>query len=173
VSMRTQSRVAPLVLTIAGLASLTWAAWAAPSPRVIYNASGSVPIGWYRVRPPTGLRVGSIVLARLPAIPSALAAQRGYLPIGVPLLKRIGAIAPQRVCVSDRSVRIDDVPVAATLSTDGAGRRLLAWPQCRRLRAGELFLLSLTNPASFDSRYFGPVQASYVIGQAEPIWTRP
>lgn len=172
-SIQTQSRVALSLLTIAGLASLAWAACAVPSPRVIYNASDSVPVGWYRIRSATALQVGSIVLVRLPAVPSALAAQRGYLPIGVPLLKRIGAMAPQRVCVSDRSVRIDGVSVAATLSIDGAGRPLLAWPQCRRLRAGELFLLSMTNPASFDSRYFGPVQLSSVIGEAQPIWTRP
>jgi type IV secretory pathway protease TraF len=37
---------------------------------------------------------------------------------------------------------------------------------CRRLEPGELFLLSVTNPASFDSRYFGPVSASAVIGVA-------
>ena len=34
------------------------------------------------------------------------------------------------------------------------GRPLPSLP-CRRLEPGELFLLSVTNPASFDSRYFG------------------
>ena len=37
-------------------------------------------------------------------------------------------------------------------------------------RHGELFLLSVTNPASFDSRYFGPVSAASVIGVARPVW---
>ncbi|MBI3531959.1 MAG: S26 family signal peptidase, partial [Burkholderiales bacterium] len=39
------------------------------------------------------------------------------------------------------------------------------------LHDGELFLLSATNPASFDSRYFGPIAASAVIGSAQPLWT--
>jgi len=72
----------------------------------------------------------------------------------------------------DGIVSIDSIRVAVTLFLDGAGRRLTAWPQCRRLQTDELFLLSTTNPASFDSRYFGPVNASAVIGQARPLWTQ-
>ena len=138
---------------------------------VVYNPSDSVPRGWYRIGPVGSLRVGAIVLARLPAEAAALAAQRGYLPAGIPLLKRIGAVAPQRVCVDGTSVRIDGVPVAVARSVDGRGRPLPVWQQCRPLSDGELFLLSNTNPASFDSRYFGPIAASAVIGSAQPLWT--
>ena len=106
----------------------------------------------------------------LPPDAAALAAQRGYLPMRVPLLKRVGAIAPQHVCVFDALVWIDGVPVAAVRPADRLGRPLPSWPQCRQLRPGELFLLSAANPASFDSRYFGPVSASAVIGIARPVW---
>jgi len=34
-----------------------------------------------------------------------------------------------------------------------------------------LFLLSETNPASFDSRYFEPMTALAVLGVASPLWT--
>ena len=138
---------------------------------VVYNPTDSVPRGWYRIIPAHSLPVGSIVLVTLPVDVSTLAAQRGYLPAGIPLLKRVGAMAPQRVCVDGASVRIDDVTVAAVTRADGHGRPLSAWSQCRRLAHGELFLLSNTNPASFDSRYFGPVRAPDVIGSAKPIWT--
>ena len=161
------------LLAVLGLASLAWATFAKPIPRAIYNASDSVPVGWYRIGPARALHVGSFVLIHLPAVPRALAARRGYLPWRIPLLKRIGAMAPQAVCIRGRVLRIDGVRVAVTLPVDGSGRRLTAWRQCRRLRAGELFLLSTTNPASFDSRYFGPVPTSDVIGQAQPIYTRP
>jgi len=139
--------------------------------QVVYNPSDSVARGWYRIVPADSLQVGSIVLARLPAPAAVLAAQRDYLPASIPLLKRIGAVAPQRVCMDGASVRIDDVVVAAVMRADGHGRPLSAWSQCRHLANGELFLLSSTNPASFDSRYFGPILASSVIGSAQPLWT--
>lgn len=139
--------------------------------RLVYNPSDSVPRGWYRIGSPDSLHVGDIVLLRLPAGVATLAAQRGYLPAGVPLLKRIGAVAPRSVCVGEGVVRIDGVAVAAVLAVDGVGRPLSPWAQCRALSEGELFLLSNTHAASFDSRYFGPVDASAVIGRAYPLWT--
>ena len=182
---RSRMRAYIVVATLAaiGFAALAWASFVHPLPRLIYNPSDSVAVGWYRVDPldrrasslPSPLSVNSIVLVPLPAEAAALAAQRGYLPTGVPLLKRVGAVAPQDVCVFDRLVWIDGVPVANVLSADRLGRPLPSWAQCRRLEPGELFLLSVTNPASFDSRYFGPVSASTVIGVAHPVWleTRP
>lgn len=175
---RLRARVVLAGFSILGLAALAWASFVSPLPRLTYNPSDSVAVGWYHVDP-TGNRgtllqgavqVGSIVLARLPGEAAALAAQRGYLPADVPLLKRVGAVAPQQVCIVERSVRIDGVPVAAALFADRMGRPLPAWQQCRRLASGELFLLSTTDPASFDSRYFGPIAASAVIGVAHLVW---
>jgi conjugative transfer signal peptidase TraF len=154
-----------------GLAALLMPPAVPNRVQIVYNPSDSVPRGWYRIGPADSLQVGSIVLARLPAPAAALAAQRNYLPAGIPLLKRIGAVAPQRVCIDGDLVRIEDMAVASVLPVDGRGRPLSAWSQCRRLAHGELFLLSSTNPASFDSRYFGPIRTSDVIGGAQPIWT--
>ncbi|HHG5340063.1 S26 family signal peptidase [Pseudomonas aeruginosa] len=175
---RLRARIVLAGLTACGLAALAWASFVHPLPRLIYNPSDSVAVGWYRVdplhhrpgSPPRPLSVDSIVLTTLPPDAAALAAQRGYLPAHVPLLKRVGAVAPQQVCVFDALVWIDGVPVATVRPADRLGRPLPSWPQCRQLRPGELFLLSSTNPASFDSRYFGPVSTSAVIGVARPIW---
>uniref|UniRef100_C5CWH3 Putative conjugal transfer TRAF transmembrane protein n=1 Tax=Variovorax paradoxus (strain S110) TaxID=543728 RepID=C5CWH3_VARPS len=141
---------------------------------VVYNPSDSLPRGWYRIDgldSAASLHVGSIVLARLPADVAAFAARRGYLPSGVPILKRIGARTPQSVCVCDQLVRIDGAVAASLRTHDSALRPLQAWSQCRPLAADELFLLGDTNPASFDSRYFGPISASAVLGVARPLWT--
>ncbi|KUM44967.1 S26 family signal peptidase [Pseudomonas sp. EpS/L25] len=180
---RLRARIVLAGFAAFGLAALAWATFVQPLPRLIYNPSDSVPVGWYRVQPldhqaaslPRPFSVGSIVLTRLPADAAALAAQRGYLPAHVPLLKRVGAVGPQHVCIVAGQVRIDGVPVAAALPADRMGRALPSLQLCRRLEPGELFLLSVTNPASLDSRYFGPVSASAVIGVAHPVWleTRP
>ena len=179
--LRVRARLVLAGLSACGLAALAWASFVHPLPRLTYNPSDSVAVGWYRVdpldrrtsSPPRRLEVGSIVLVPLPAEAAALAAQRSYLPTRIPLLKRVGAVAPQEVCIADGSVRIDGVPSAAVLSADRWGRPLPSWSQCRRLRPGELFLLSVTNPASFDSRYFGPVSVAAVIGVARPVWLEP
>lgn len=154
-----------------GLAALCVPAAMRMSARLVYNPSDSVARGWYRVGPPDALHVGSIVLVRPPAGVAALAAQRGYLPAGIPLLKRIGAVAPQLVCVREGAVRIDGAAVAIALTQDSAHRLMQSWAPCRALAEGELFLLGNAHPASFDSRYFGPVHASAVIGSAHPLWT--
>lgn len=175
---RRRTRILIAGLATLGFVALAWVSFASPLPRLAYNPSDSVAVGWYRIDPinhrsgplPRPLSVDSFVLVPLPAEAAALAAQRGYLPMGVPLLKRVGAVAPQEVCIVGRSVRIDGAQVAIVLSADRMGRPLPSLPQCRRLDPGELFLLSVTNPASFDSRYFGPVSASTVIGVAHPIW---
>ena len=164
-------RVVIALLTSLGIAALAWPSLHTSVARIVYNPSDSVPPGWYRIDPPDSLHVGSIVLARLPADAAALAALRGYLPEHIPLLKRIGAMSPQQVCIEKHIVRIDGVAVAGVHRVDGRGRPLSAWQQCRPLRDGELFLLSATNPASFDSRYFGPIAVSVVIGSAQPLWT--
>ncbi|KGB98475.1 S26 family signal peptidase [Burkholderia cepacia] len=175
---RLRARLVLAGLSAGGFAALAWASFVSPLPRLTYNSSDSVAVGWYRVDPfdhrpdslPRSVSVGSIVLVPLPAEAAALAAQRGYLPTRVPLLKRVGAVAPQEVCIAGGIVRIDGVPSATVLRVDRLGRPLPSWPQCRRLKTGELFLLSTTNPASFDSRYFGPIAASTVIGVAHPVW---
>lgn len=166
---RARTRLGIALASACGVAALAFAAFATPRLRLIYNASASEPIGWYRVAPVAVLRAGDLVLTRLPADAAALADRRGYLPSHVPLLKRVGAVAPQHVCVRGGVVRIDGAPVAVALRADRVQRPLPRWRQCRRLAEGELFLLSTAHPASFDSRYYGPVPAADAIGWARPV----
>lgn len=167
-------RMGVLLGMVAAVTALTVPMLTPLQARLVYNPSDSVARGWYLIAPatdPSALQPGRIVLARLPVGVAAFAVQRGYLPEGVPILKRVGAVAPQSVCVQNRMVRIDGIAVATVRTHDGAHKPMLFWPQCRPLMGGELFLLSGTNLASFDSRYFGPIDAASVLGVAHPLWT--
>lgn len=46
----------PLALLACSLFALGWAAIATSPPRLVYNASDSVPVGWYRIHWPTRWR---------------------------------------------------------------------------------------------------------------------
>jgi len=118
----------------------------------------------------TDLQVGDYVVARLPEATTTFAAARGYLPRSVPALKQIVALPGQKVCIRNGSIHIDGIAVARTLNEDGEHRPLAPWKACRPLVEGEVFLLNSTNPASFDSRYFGPLDVSFVRGRAVHLW---
>jgi conjugative transfer signal peptidase TraF len=141
-----------------------------PSPRLIWNASASAPIGLYRVHPDRDPPVGSLVAITPPTRLARWLSVRGYLPDGVPLLKYIAAKAGQRVCRNGNAVSVDARHVAIARARDGQGRSLPIWQGCRTLRTGELLLLNPAHPDSLDGRYFGPLPASAVIGRATPLY---
>jgi conjugative transfer signal peptidase TraF len=115
---------------------------------------------------------GDLVLVDPPPSIAKFAAQRGYLPVGVPLVKRIAAMAGNTVCAQRNRIFIDGQSVAVRLSTDGEGRPLPSWQGCRTLDQGEVFLLMEGVRTSFDGRYFGPTNISNIVGRLDALWTR-
>jgi conjugative transfer signal peptidase TraF len=164
-------RSATLLIMVIGVTVLTLPMGAQPTPRFVWNASGSVPIGLYRVKPIGVLTVTNLIVAVPPEPLAAFLAKRGYLPIGVPLIKRILALPGQSVCRSGFTISVDGIEMGTALARDRHGRVLPVWQSCRAIAQGEVFLMNWDEPASFDSRYFGPIPLSAIIGRAEPLWT--
>jgi conjugative transfer signal peptidase TraF len=164
-------RTCILLFMVAGLAALAGSPLIAADPIVVWNATASAPVGFYRVTTTRDLRPDDLVLAHTPPAFVPLFAERGYVPAGVPLLKRVAALAGSTVCRRDRTVTVDGVVVAEALATDGRGRAMPAWHGCRPVGPGEVFLLVPEVPASLDGRYFGVVETSTIIGRAVPLWT--
>jgi conjugative transfer signal peptidase TraF len=164
------ARVAVISIAM-GLAMIGLSSAIGSEPKLVYNPSESAPRGWYLIHPASRVGIGDYVIVRLPRDVALFAAKRRYLPLGVPVLKRIAAMEGQRVCVAHGQVLIDGLAVAATRSFDGQDRPLTPWSHCRQLLAGELFLLNMDSAASFDSRYFGPVDVSFVRGRATALGT--
>lgn len=137
----------------------------------VWNASASVPTGLYAIRGKASLHVGErVAIEPRPALRQFLAT-RGYLPAGVPLIKRIAAVSGQRVCRFSQGVTIDGDFAGVARASDRLGRPLPAWFGCRTLRTGELFVMNAAAPDSFDGRYFGVLLTADVIGRAVPVWT--
>lgn len=164
-------RRAPLILTAVAIAALLVPALHAMPLRLVWNASTSVPVGLYRIEPVDHIRVGDLVLVRPSTALERLMAERRYVERGVPLLKPVAAVAGTTVCRTGLAVTIDGHAAVRALLNDRLGRPLPRWTNCRRLRAGEFFLIAPASAASFDSRYFGPVARAQIIGRAKPVWT--
>jgi conjugative transfer signal peptidase TraF len=146
-------------------------AWLKPAPRFLWNASASAPTGLYRVDVGAPPRLGDLVALDPPPALGAFLAQRGYLPRGVPLLKRVAGLPGALVCRTGVFVTVDGVAVARALARDRAGRPLPVWTGCRLVGRDQLFLVNAARD-SLDGRYFGPISAAGLLGPAHPILTR-
>ena len=141
-----------------------------PVPKLIWNASASVPIGLYAVHPAGTLRTGELLVVTPPEPLATFLDARRYLPKGVPLLKHIAALPGQTVCRMGDMISIDGITVGAALDRDHLGRSLPVWQGCRVIAAGEVFLMNRQSVASLDGRYFGPLPTTTIVGRADPIW---
>jgi conjugative transfer signal peptidase TraF len=143
-----------------------------PAPKLIWNASASVPIGLYAVHPAGTLRTGELLVVTPPEPLATFLDARHYLPTGLPLLKHVAALPGQTVCRTDDTIRIDGIAVGAALNRDHLGRSLPVWHGCRVILAGEVFLMNRQSVASLDGRYFGPLPTTTIVGRADPIWIK-
>jgi type IV secretory pathway protease TraF len=138
-----------------------------PVPLVIWNASASVPIGWYFVakRQP---KIGEIAVIKPADWVQIYASSRGYLPKNVWLLKPIFAVRPSIICRFGPYVFVDGKQVAKAKSVDKVHRDLPVWKGCIALSSTQYFVLG-RHRDSFDSRYFGHVEQNQVVGTAFPL----
>jgi conjugative transfer signal peptidase TraF len=142
------------------------------------NLTPSEPLGLWRIVPLyRPVAVNDLVFI----CPSATAEMReararGYLrsgscPSGIaPLIKTVIAVAGQRVEIG-ASVSVDGRMVSSSslAQRDGKRRPLSPFPG-GIVPPGYVFLHSAF-PASYDSRYFGPMLASGILGLAQEVIT--
>lgn len=141
------------------------------SPRLLWNASASVPVGLYRLHTVERLAIGDLVAVAPPPALSDFLASRGYLPRGVPLLKHVVALEGALVCRSGGRITVDDRALGDAHAQDRVDRALPIWQGCHRLGAGEVFLMNPEAPDSLDGRYFGPLPGTAITARLTPLWT--
>jgi conjugative transfer signal peptidase TraF len=175
--LRRQRWVAFILLATAA-AAVTLAIFAGAFGGYRINMTPSEPIGLWRIMPlDRDPVVGDMVFVCLPR--SALvdeARSRGYLRRGLcasgyaPLIKTVVAVTGQHVEII-RTIRIDgvEIPHSALARVDGMGRPLIA-ARGGRITARHVFLHSPFQ-GSWDSRYFGTVPTSSILGLAQEVLT--
>lgn len=164
------ARCATAFTTIAA-AGLLLSTVGGTTPHYIWNASNSVPIGLYHVQPVKRFAVTELVAVQPPDLLAAFLDLNGYLPVGVPMLKRVLALSGQTVCRNGATIAVDGIDVGEARERDGRGRPLPTWRGCRVIADGDVFVMNWQSADSLDGRYFGPLPASAVIGKAVPVWT--
>lgn len=160
-----------LILGVAVIGTLALVAPLQGPPRLVWNASSSAPRGLYVLATMRSPRRGDLILATPPTWVAAFANRRGYLPLGVPLIKRIGGLAGDHICSDARLIRINGHVATYRLAEDSRHQPLPSWTGCRTLDSTQEFLLMAAVPYSFDGRYFGPTPIAGNIGRLYPLWT--
>jgi conjugative transfer signal peptidase TraF len=170
-------RTRPAVIVSASLVLLVSLAGSGLVAGLRVNLTPSYPLGLWRIVPlAREAAVGDRIFICPPPNPVfEVARERGYLGHGLcpgwfsPLIKTVVAVSGQRVVIA-RDITIDGARLAhsSVRSADGEGRAL---PSASGgiVPDGQVFLFS-EFAGSFDSRYFGPLHVSGVLGLACPLW---
>lgn len=174
---RAQGTNAVLLLSMAAFV-LGGGAAAAITGGYRINLTPSEPLGLWRIvaldrRPAAGDRV-FICPPQTPTM--RLARERGYLRFGTcpgrvaPLIKTVIAVAGQHVEIG-ASVSVDGRPVAFSdlARRDGKGRPMT--PFAGGVVPKDSVFLYSPFSGSYDSRYFGPLPASGILGLAQQVLT--
>lgn len=147
--------------------------WPVFGPELIFNYTHSEPYGIYEVHrlEAKQYRRGSMVVFPVPEPFRELVTQRGWVNPGHPLMKGIGALEGDEVCVSDTELKINRKVMGPVYAVDSLGRAMPSVRGCLTIKPGEFFPLSTYTEKSFDGRYIGPQPLSSIVGELEPVWT--
>jgi conjugative transfer signal peptidase TraF len=145
-----------------------------------FNSTPSLPEGLWKVNElSTAVQRGQIVSicpSDTPVFQTALS--RHYLSWGLcrggysSLLKPVAAVAGDQLGVSDDGIRVNGVllPNSKALKADGLGRPLRSVNHgLYTIEPGTVWVVS-GHSTSFDSRYFGPLPSTNILGTAKPVW---
>jgi type IV secretory pathway protease TraF len=140
------------------------------APIIVYIGTPSVPVGFYRLTN-APIAEGRLVLFPTPTVLEQYEPFRGRNSAGDRIMKPVVATAGRVVCAGADGVTVADRGTFPQDGSDSQGSPLPQYRDCRPMERGEIFVLSDRVPRSLDSRYFGPVNETTILGVYAPLWT--
>ncbi len=160
----------PLILSLSLCGIFAVIAATLSSPKIILNTTDSLPHGFYWVEETQSIAKGELFAFRVPEAFREMVKSRGWLPADGYLLKPVIAMSGDHVCIQDGWLKVDQLRLVKIAKRDNQGRDLPQLTLCRKLDEGELFVVNDKYAQSFDSRYFGAINRSNVIGKVVPAY---
>lgn len=137
-------------------------------PLIIYNATDSLPHGFYRVIKQQTYKRGDLIVFPVPEQVRSLVFKRGWLKPDSYLIKPVAAINGDNVWITCGQVFVNGKSFGAIKKKDRQGLPLPSLAFKDKLSAGKIAVFQRSDD-SFDSRYFGTIDARQIIGRAVPI----
>ncbi len=144
--------------------------------RLTIQASNSMPKGLYLVfanhEPAEHITYqrGEVVVFSPPSSILPFLKARHWISKNDWMMKKVMGVPGDLVCLKEHIVWINGNPVGSVLDQDREHRALPQLKFCRKLSQDEYFAMSNYIEHSFDSRYFGVIPSSSIIGKAFPLW---
>ncbi len=161
-------RLLILLLTGAAAAAASIAfALPAANDRLLYNHTPSVPVGFY-IRTGAPIARGAFVTVRAADVAPAAARSREFEGPRDRFIKRVAAVAGDRVCAEGGVLTINGESTVPRRARDSGGAPLQRWTGCRALTAHEVLVLGDAEQ-SFDGRYWGPIDRNLIEGVWRPL----
>jgi conjugative transfer signal peptidase TraF len=143
---------------------------------VVINISSSMPLGLY-IESKGNIQRGDIVELCLPYPHQKLALERRYIGHGGrcngvdPVVKQVLAVPGDDVLLADNFIEINRKRFwFVTKPFDGKGRPLNAYPRGEYYNTAGYWVIGTNDPNSWDSRYWGAIDAKQIIAKLYPIF---
>jgi conjugative transfer signal peptidase TraF len=137
-----------------------------------FNYTSSMPIGFYLIKSNSSLNIERYVVVKLPDDILLYGYKRGYLLTdNTKVIKQIIAKPGDNVILTNEEIIVNGVAFyAPTHKYDSLNRSLHIYPRGKYFNTDRYWLYGSGNKKeSWDSRYYGPIEKSHIIGLAIPF----
>lgn len=136
---------------------------------ITYQATPSMPKGFYLIEPAKTIKKGDIVIFRPPKSTLNFLLKHKWIPNSGLLMKHIVAVFGDKVVEQKGTIWINNQKTGPVYKYYAPGKILPNSNFQGVLQPHQYLLMSTRIKRSFDGRYFGPVSGKDIVGKAIPL----